>query len=396
MKNSGSTSRRAPLARESFDSRDASEMKDFRIYEKPRDLKLSSQSYSESHEFYDMTRKQQNLKMYKAIAPVIEKMFSEWSGLVATLKDVERRIEILQIHRDLDDQNKSFVAVSTIGETPNQHYYRDDYEVEGVDGCFQSKSKVETSGNRWYYNNRDNPDPSQPSSDLIEQHRVKYPKVIINVGGVRHEVMWRLFLKRPLTRLGMLAKARNHETIIQFVDSYSLDDNEIYFDRDPLVFTSILNYYRTDKLHCVDETCVLDFAAELEFWMISDINLEICCVEKFFARKDKTLEVVERERKNQPELEELEDFGVGYFARYQKQLWDLFEKPQSSLAAKIVSIVSVSLVLISTIGMCFNTFSWMQIKDINGQPVDNPKLALVEAVCISYFTIEFLMRLAGD
>ena len=84
-----------------------------------------------------------------------------------------------------------------------------------------------------------------------------------------------------------------------------------------MVFGSILNYYRTDKLHCVDETCVLDFAAELEFWMISDINLEICCVEKFFARKDKMLEVMEKARKNQPEVEELEDFGVGYFAKYQ-------------------------------------------------------------------------------
>ena len=56
-----------------------------------------------------------------------------------------------------------------------------------------------------------------------------------------------------------------------------------------------------------------------------------------------------------------EDFGSGYFAQYQKALWDLFEKPQSSLPAKAVSIWSVSLVLISTVGMCFNTFPWMQI-----------------------------------
>ena len=54
------------------------------------------------------------------------------------------------------------------------------------------------------------------------------------------------------------------------------------------------------------------------------------------------------------------------------------------------------MVLISTCGMCFNTFPWMQIKDINGDPVDNPKLALVEAICISYFTVEFLIRLAGS
>ena len=58
-------------------------------------------------------------------------------------------------------------------------------------------------------------------------------------------------------------------------------------------------------------------------------------------------------------------------------------------------IILYSLVLVSTVGMCLNTFPWMQLKDINGDPVDNPKLALVEAVCISYFTIEFLIRLAG-
>ena len=180
------------------------------------------------------------------------------------------------------------------------------------------------------------------------------------------------------------------------MDSYSLDDNTIYFDRDPMGFSMILNYYRTDKLHCIDELCPLDFASELEFWQISDINLEICCVEKFFARKDNLLEVIEKAKKMEPEPEEVEDFGTGYFAKYQKELWDLFEKPQTSFAAKCVSIFSVTLVLISTMGMCINTFTWMQIKDINGDPVDNPKLALVEAVCISYFTIEFLCRLAGS
>ena len=46
---------------------------------------------------------------------------------------------------------------------------------------------------------------------------------------------------------------------------------------------------------------------------------------------------------------------------------------------------SISLVLASTVGMCLNTFTWMQAQDIKGEPVDNPKLALIEAICISYF-----------
>ena len=68
-----------------------------------------------------------------------------------------------------------------------------------------------------------------------------------------------------------------------------------------------------------------------------------------------------------------------YFAKYQKALWDLFEKPQSSQAAKFASLFSIGLVMISTVGMCFNTFPWMLVEDIHGEPVDNPKLALVEA-----------------
>ena len=36
-----------------------------------------------------------------------------------------------------------------------------------------------------------------------------------------------------------------------------------------------------------------------------------------------------------------------------------------------------------------------QAHDVNGDPVDNPSLAFMEAVCISYFTIEYFLRLAG-
>ena len=37
----------------------------------------------------------------------------------------------------------------------------------------------------------------------------------------------------------------------------------------------------------------------------------------------------------------------------------------------------------------------LQVEDVDGNPVDNPKLALIELICIAYFTVEFLLRLAG-
>ena len=40
------------------------------------------------------------------------------------------------------------------------------------------------------------------------------------------------------------AKAKTHEAILELCEAYCLDKNEIYFDRDPSMFTTILNYYR--------------------------------------------------------------------------------------------------------------------------------------------------------
>ena len=129
---------------------------------------------------------------------------------------------------------------------------------------------------------------------------------------------------------------------MKLVDAYSLEENEIYFDRDPATFNSILNFYRTGRLHVIDEVCCLEFAEDLEFWMIKEINLEICCIDKFNTRKEHIIAEVEKETKDTSEVEVVEDFGEGYFVPYQRALWDLFEKPQSSHCAKVSMVTRLT------------------------------------------------------
>jgi potassium voltage-gated channel Shaw-related subfamily C protein 1 len=244
-------------------------------------------------------------------------------------------------------------------------------------------------------------------------------RVILNVGGIRHETYKATLKKIPATRLSRLTEAlANYDPVL----------NEYFFDRHPGVFAQILNYYRTGKLHYPTDVCGPLFEEELEFWSLDSNQVEPCCWMTYTQHRDTqdTLAVLDRLDLDTEKLTEediAKKFGwdedsrymngqLPWFRRLQPKLWQLFDEPYSSNAAKAVAVISVFFICVSILSFCLKTHPYMRVPVISNVTVvlsnlstnsfswtlkkisteAHPAFLYIEIVCNIWFTVEILIR----
>lgn len=203
--------------------------------------------------------------------------------------------------------------------------------------------------------------------------------IILNVSGRRFQT-WRNTLDRyPDTLLGSSEK--------EFF--FNEETHEYFFDRDPDVFRSILNFYRTGKLHYPRYECISAYDEELAFFGIIPEIISDCCYEEYKDRKRENAERL------MDDLEDSKDSKLPNMT-FRETMWRAFENPHTSTMALVFYYVTGFFIAVSVITNVVETVPCGSVPNQREIPCGERYTVAffcMDTACVMIFTVEYLMRL---
>ncbi|XP_069766096.1 potassium voltage-gated channel subfamily A member 3-like [Narcine bancroftii] len=201
-------------------------------------------------------------------------------------------------------------------------------------------------------------------------------RALINISGLRFETQLRTLAQFPDTLLGDPRKRMRYFDPLR---------NEYFFDRNRPSFDAILYFYQSGgRLRRPANVPVDIFMEEIKFYEMGEEAIENFREEEGFIKEEERV---------LPTNE------------YQRQVWLLFEYPESSGSAKGIAIVSVLVILISIIIFCLETLpefredARLEPRKIAANGTDTlgvnmftDPFFIIETLCIVWFSFELLVR----
>ncbi|XP_004769943.2 potassium voltage-gated channel subfamily A member 3 [Mustela erminea] len=231
---------------------------------------------------------------------------------------------------------------------------------------------------------RDRYEPLPPALPAAGEQDCCGERVVINISGLRFETQLKTLCQFPETLLG------DPKRRMRYFDPLR---NEYFFDRNRPSFDAILYYYQSGGRIRRPVNVPIDiFSEEIRFYQLGEEAMEKFREDEGFLRE---------EERPLPRRD------------FQRQVWLLFEYPESSGPARGIAIVSVLVILISIVIFCLETLpEFRDEKDYpaassqeqfeaasnstSGAPAGASSFSdpffVVETLCIIWFSFELLVR----
>jgi len=226
---------------------------------------------------------------------------------------------------------------------------------------------------------------STPKRTALEENGGRGRRIIINVSGLRFETYEKSLSQFPETLLGSAAKRDFY---------YDSENNEYFFDRNRSSFEAILFFYQSNgKLVRPSGVPFHVFSEEVKFFELGKEHLQRLELEEGYISEERPI------LPRNPT---------------QRWIWELFEYPDSSLPARVLALWSVSVIVLSIVVFCLETLPSIRcvddplgpgcdkyIKNTTSNPTpgekkDHDVWFVIEILCITWFTLEYIVRLLSS
>lgn len=200
-------------------------------------------------------------------------------------------------------------------------------------------------------------------------------RITVNVGGTKYQLPKKNLDKFPDTLLGSERKQV----------FYDEQRKEYFFDRDPVIFKNIAEFYRDRKFHLPAPTacCMEAILDELNFFGIPQHLVSDCCCEHIILgdeeqeKKKKQIATVERNHTD------------SWTAR--EKLWEFLTNSKSSKESAIFGYLFGAVVLLNISAIVAETVPTDSGKNL-GEAHTNVFFG-IDSFCVGIFTIEYVARL---
>lgn len=202
------------------------------------------------------------------------------------------------------------------------------------------------------------------SSQLFKQ--VQHKRLVFNICGEKYEVLQSTVQRYPKILLA------DQEKRAKFWDE---ERQEYYLDRNRACFESVLTYCQSNGILIRPPNVpgVL-FLRELEFYELGEEVLQKIRGEDEFVKPERPMPS----------------------CKFQRQVWNLFEYPETSVAARFIAWLSCAVVLLSIVTFCVETLPEFQERDAAGKIKNYNVFFTIETICIAWFSVEYLTRLISS
>lgn len=146
----------------------------------------------------------------------------------------------------------------------------------------------------------------------------------LNIGGTSFKCFTETLVAFPESKLANLDKQE---------DAYDMEQNEYFFDRNPILFAYILDSIRKGAVHFPKDICGTTFQRELEFWNISPLYVAPCCYEAMYKCEDDiaTVKTLEERLQHHPH----KCLMLQKKLNLRSKLWLFLDEPRSSRLAMV-------------------------------------------------------------